>query len=100
MKRITFAAACAGATVALALGGATAATAGEVTGNGKPTQAPAHSSSICSYSGLNDDPDEPGEEGRVQSYGQVVKAGGKAFAPSPGMACNGKTGFLAGGGGE
>ncbi len=86
--------------VALVIAGSASASAGEVTGNGKATQAPAHSNSICSYSGQNDDPNEPGEGGRVQSYGQVVKAGGKAFAPSPGAACNGRTGFFAGGGGE
>ena len=26
--------------------------------------------------------------GKVQSYGQIVASGGKAFAPSPGVACN------------
>lgn len=25
----------------------------------------------------------------MQSYGQIVKAGGKDFAPSPGLLCNG-----------
>ena len=78
--------------------GATAASAGEVTGTGAATQGPAHANSICVYSGLNDDTAE--EPGRVQNYGQIVRAGGKEFAPSPGEACNGHTGFLAGGGGE
>ncbi len=41
--------------------------------------------SICAYSGLND---EPEVDGRVQSYGQIVKAGGKSEVPSPGFACN------------
>jgi hypothetical protein len=50
------------------------------------------------YSGLNDDTVE--EPGRTQSYGQVVRAGFKALAPSPGEACNGHTGFFAGGGEE
>jgi hypothetical protein len=45
--------------------------------------------SICSFSGLNDVPDDPVEGGRVQSYGQIVAAGGKAEVPSPGMLCNG-----------
>ena len=85
------------ATVVLAIG-TSSASAGEVTGNGKPTQGPAHANSICVYSGLNDDTAE--EPGRVQNYGQIVKAGFKDFAPSPGEACNGHTGFLAGGGGE
>ena len=31
--------------------------------------------------------------GRVQSYGQIVASGGKAFAPSPGVACNPTSGF-------
>ncbi len=46
--------------------------------------------SICAYSGLND---EPEVDGRVQSYGQIVKQGGKAFVPSPGDACNPTKGF-------
>jgi hypothetical protein len=48
-----------------------------------------HANSICSFSGLNDVPDDPVEGGRVQSYGQIVAAGGKAEVPSPGMLCNG-----------
>ncbi len=28
------------------------------------------------------------EGGQVQSYGQIVKAGGKSEVPSPGFACN------------
>ena len=31
--------------------------------------------------------------GKVQSYGQIVASGGKAFAPSPGFACNPTSGF-------
>jgi hypothetical protein len=79
-----------------------AALAGEVTGNGDPTAGPSHANSICAFSGLNDnpgstDPENPG--GIAQSYGfSVVSKGGKALAPSPGVACNGHTGFLAGGG--
>lgn len=72
--------------LALVAGETGAASAGEVTGNGKPTQGPAHASSVCVYSGLNDDTAQ--EPGRTQSYGQIVRAGGKAFAPSPGVACN------------
>ncbi len=77
--------------LALLAGGAGTASAGEVTGNGKPTQGPAHANSICVFSGLNDDQAE--EPGRTQSYGQIVRAGGKAFAPSPGVACNPTRGF-------
>jgi hypothetical protein len=82
--------------IALVAVGATSATAGEVTGNGKVTPIVERANSICAYSGLNDDTAE--EPGRTQSYGQVVRAGFKAFAPSPGTACNGHRGFLAGGG--
>lgn len=56
---------------------------------GKFEQGPDHPNSICSYSGLNDDPDDPMEGGRVQSYGQIVAAGFNAFAPSAGEYCNG-----------
>jgi hypothetical protein len=56
---------------------------------GQVEQGPAHANSICSFSGLNDTPDDPEEGGQVQSYGQIVRAGGKAFVPSPGEACNG-----------
>lgn len=56
---------------------------------GQVERGPAHANSICSFSGLNDEPNDPEEGGRVQSYGQIVKQGGKAFAPSPGTLCNG-----------
>jgi hypothetical protein len=52
---------------------------------GQVERGPEHAKSICSYSGLNDD---PAEGGQVQSYGQIVKAGGKSEVPSPGFACN------------
>ena len=54
--------------------GASGALAGEVTGNGKETPIGAapetdpHASSICSFLGQNDDPEEPGAEGRTQSW--------------------------------
>lgn len=80
--------------------------AGEVTGNGKDTQGPAHANSICTFSGQNDGEDPPG---RTQSYGQDVSAGradpstenpGKVgqgeFTLHPGYACNGEHGFFAG----
>jgi hypothetical protein len=100
-KKLLLAVATAVAAVAAALG-AGAASAGEVTGN--CNNAPnanasenckkqyAQGASECKFSGQNDDPDsenpmDPG--GRVQSYGySVVREGGKAFAPSPGDACN------------
>jgi hypothetical protein len=55
---------------------------------GQVERGPAHANSICSFSGLNDVPLDPEEGGLVQSYGQIVAAGGKAFVPSPGMLCN------------
>jgi hypothetical protein len=70
---------------------ANAALAGEVTGNGKPTQGPAHANSICVFSGQNDSPSDPAPEGgRTQSYGQLVRQG--AIDPhqfNPGDACRG-----------
>jgi poly(3-hydroxybutyrate) depolymerase len=56
---------------------------------GQVERGPEHANSICSFSGLNDDPDDPVEGGRVQSYGQIVAAGDKAFVPSPSLLCNG-----------
>lgn len=45
-----------------------AAFAGEITGNGKATGAPAHANSACAFSGLNDfDPDEGQNESKVQT---------------------------------
>jgi hypothetical protein len=55
---------------------------------GQVEQGPQHARSICSFSGLNDEPLDPEEGGLVQSYGQIVAAGGKAEVPSPGFACN------------
>ena len=72
---------------------ANAALAGEVTGNGKDTQGPAHANSICVFSGQNDDPtgtQGEGPGGRTQSYGQDVRAGSidpRQF--NPGDACRG-----------
>ncbi|OFI38028.1 hypothetical protein BIU82_05865 [Arthrobacter sp. SW1] len=76
----------ASAICAAALMGFTAAPA---SAQGQVERGPEHANSICSFSGLNDSPDDPVEGGRVQSYGQIVKAGFKAEVPSPGMLCNG-----------
>lgn len=87
--------------------GAGPAFAGEIKGPGsatgvlvgEPTSGPANANSICSFSGLNQF--TPGEHGelpiRTQSYGQLVRAGLKGEFPSPGVACNGHSGFFAGG---
>lgn len=57
---------------------------------GQTERGPEHANSICSFSGLNDDPAAPfPEDGQVQSYGQIVKKGLKAYAPSPSDLCNG-----------
>ena len=84
-------------TVAVAGLSASAAYAGEITGNGKPTAGPGHANSICVFSGRNDDPGAPldgsgpnGPGGVAQSFGQDVKLGlvdPKAF--NPGDACQG-----------
>lgn len=93
---------------AIAVVGAGTAFGGEIEGPGSPTgipvgesqatAAPAHTNSICAYSGLNHF--HEGEFGelpiRTQSYGQLVAAGLKDVVPSPGVACNGHSGFLAG----
>lgn len=67
--------------------------AGEVNGNGSKSDF-SQGRSICRFSGLNDDPGAVSPEGgRVQSYGQLVRAGLKEFIPSPGFACNPNNGF-------
>jgi len=60
---------------------------------GRAEQGVTQARSICAFSGLNDEPLDPEEGGLVQSYGQIVAAGFKAFAPSPGDACNPTRGF-------
>jgi hypothetical protein len=66
---------------------------------GQVERGPEHANSICSFSGLNDEPDHPEEGGRVQSYGQIVgtlaKLGVHVNAEpgpaAPGIECNGHT---------
>jgi hypothetical protein len=83
MKRIIFM-----VTVALVMAAMVALSAAGALAQGQVERGPEHANSICSFSGLNDEPDDPEEGGRVQSYGQIVSHGGKAFAPSPGDYCN------------
>ena len=86
MGKFFAAAACAAAFAGVTV---SASLAGEVNGNGDPTGAPANANSICAYSGQNDGR-PPG--GRVQSYGQNVKAGRDNPAHggfNPGDACKG-----------
>jgi hypothetical protein len=85
--------------VVVAGASASAAFAGEITGNGKPTAGPAHANSICVFSGKNDDPTAPlsldrtiapnGPGGVSQSFGQNVKLGLDPHAFNPGDACRG-----------
>jgi hypothetical protein len=95
---------------AIALGTATlvaslsagAVLAGEITGNGKPTPIKdGQANSICSFSGQNDGEPPPGRTAEhVQNWGQISKAD-RDFLTTigfhPGDACNGHTGFFAGG---
>lgn len=62
---------------------------------GQVERGPEHANSICSYSGLNDEPDAEGPDGgQTQSYGQLVRKGVlepsqvKSGPPSPGFFCN------------
>jgi hypothetical protein len=95
--------AAAGAALVLSAG---PATAGEITGGGKPTQGPAHAHSICAFSGLEDGDGAgfPGPGGAPpQNWGhvqQAERAAGasvqdlKASGFQPGDSCNGHSGFL------
>ncbi len=83
MRKSSWSAAAACAVVIAGLGASPASAQGQV------ERGPEHANSICSFSGLNDEPNDPVEGGRVQSYGQIVKAGGKSQVPSPGLLCNG-----------
>jgi hypothetical protein len=79
----------------LALMGMTTAPASAA---GQVERGPDHANSICSFSGLNDD---PAEGGRVQSFGQIIAFGNKNDIPDlsaaalraagefPGNLCNG-----------
>ncbi len=67
---------------------------------GQVEQGTDHANSICSFSGQNDNPnDEFPENGRTQSYGQIVsklvKVGVNVSAgpgrAAPGVQCNGHT---------
>lgn len=87
-KSLLGAAVCTLALIGFGAGPASAAKPDNVP-RGQVEQDPQHANSICSFSGLNDEPDSATEGGQVQSYGQIVAAGFKAFAPSPGEFCNG-----------
>ena len=113
LKRLIVIPAAAGA---LVLVGMSSASAGEITGNGKPSGGEglgsAHAHSICAFSGLEDGDGAgfPGPGGAPpQNWGhvqQAERAAGatpadlKASGFQPGDSCNGHRGFLAGGGEE
>jgi hypothetical protein len=101
----------------LVLGSGGAAMAGEVNGNGEDIPGAGNAASLCAFSGqdtpdaIENPPNAPGYNPMfdddavgmrgpqkngfrsVQSYGAFVKAGAKAFLPSPGVACNPTKGF-------
>lgn len=93
---------------AMLVASALPATAGEVNGKGEPTPIRERAGSICAFSGLNDDPDDPRmfEGGRVQSFGDIVQEAtqlisvhervGMIRAFGPGVSCRG---YASGGGG-
>ena len=79
-----------------------ALTAAPALAQGKPEDVPRgqfeqardHANSICSFSGLNDVPDDPEEGGQVQSYGQGVRQGfidptDRTSFERPNVLCNG-----------
>jgi hypothetical protein len=91
------------ATAILLGGAASTASAGEITGNGKPTQGPAHANSICAFSGLEDGDGAgfPGPGGAPpQNWGHskgefgATPAERKKSGFQPGDSCNGHSGFL------
>jgi len=104
--RLRTAAATVFATAILLGGAASTASAGEITGNGKPTNGPAHANSICAFSGLEDGDGAgfPGPGGAPpQNWGHVQQAERdagatpadlKASGSQPGDSCNGHRGFL------
>ena len=101
--RLRTAAATVFATAILLGGAASTASAGEITGNGKPTQGPAHANSICAFSGLEDGDGAgfPGPGGAPpQNWGHskeffgATPADRKASGFQPGDSCNGRSGFL------
>ncbi len=106
-KSLLAAAICAAAVAAV---GANAASAGEVTGNGKPlwtntddwaAHHELHGKSACAFSGQEDDqfpasPDYNPDAGHAQSWGQIPKDFRDfltSIGKNPGIACNPTTGF-------
>ena len=86
MNRVKFASLC-------LLCAASPAMGGEIGGSGgvTPIEARGVAASICAYSGLNDEFVIDGDGGRVQSYGQIIRAfGGRPpISGIPGTSCRG-----------
>ena len=87
------------ATIAVAL----PASAGEITGSGKPAQGAAHAHSICAFSGLEDGDGAgfpgpggapPQNWGHSKAFFGATPAERKASGFQPGDSCNGHSGFL------
>jgi hypothetical protein len=97
-RKLLVTAVCATAVVVMSAG---PTFAGEVTGTGEPTAIREHAQSICAFSGLNDSNPPPGRTAaHVQSWGQIPKVDRDfltTVGAHPGDACNGHTGFFAGG---
>jgi len=93
-KSLLGAAVCTLALAGLSAGPVSAAPPADVP-RGQVEMGPQHANSICSFSGLNDVPDDPMEGGQVQSYGQIIKNPGigpadlKAAGETPALLCNG-----------
>ncbi|WP_243076886.1 hypothetical protein [Microbacterium sp. SS28] len=62
----------------LVVGSAGGAFAGEIGGNGQPTQGAAHSRSLCAFSGLEDAPEETGQQ--VQNWGHIPQEARKDWS--------------------
>lgn len=76
------------AAFAIALGGfGSTALAASTVDNAQGRTEQGNGRSICYFSGLNDEPSDPHEGGRVQSFGQIVKLFGP-LGGVPGTECN------------
>jgi hypothetical protein len=87
MRRMILSLLAAALTLVLA---ASVASAGEITGNGKPLEV--NGRSECAFSGLDEPDPVDGDAddalfGRTQSWGQIPSAIRAGF-PHPGVACN------------
>jgi hypothetical protein len=88
-KALVGVAVCATAVVGLGVG---SASAGEITGTGKPLLVTVDPNTLngrseCAFSGLNDGFFDGSEAERVQSFGQIVRVAGP-LGGIPGFACN------------